>query len=161
MFFKKKIDIEDYCTMNLKSLFSTEREIVYEKLRQACADPALSAADKKLYFDHIRAAVIQLLHVAILKNSNSDISFDGHMSVMMFLNQRGLSHIETLGGIYNRAFGGHPQDGIAGIVEAFSGHVAKPEMRADTAEHFYGEFSQMSKAFNDDFKSIKLTTKRK
>ena len=161
MFFKKKVDIEDYCTSNLDALFSPEREATYERLREACADPALTAADRKLYFDHVRAVVIQLLHVAIIKNSHLDISSDGHMFVMMYLGERGLSHIDTLvGTTYNRAFGGHPQDGVTGIVEAFSRDVTDARMRPETAQRLHGEFYAILRGLFDDFKSIKLTTKR-
>jgi hypothetical protein len=42
MFFKKKITVEDYCSGTLKALFSPERELVYERLRDACADRLLA-----------------------------------------------------------------------------------------------------------------------
>lgn len=157
--FKQQIDVEDYCTTNLETLFSEERESVYERLRERCADPALTSADTSLYFDHIRAVVIQLLQFAITKNCNNDVSMVGRMFVMTYLNQRGLSHLDTLSDIYNRAQSGHPQDGIGGIVEVFSENVTNSEMMQETMEHFHAEFVMMLSVFFDDFKSTELTAR--
>jgi hypothetical protein len=65
MFFKKKIAVEDFCSDYLKTLFHPEIDLVYEHLRDACADPALSAAGHNLYLDHIRAVIIELTEIAI------------------------------------------------------------------------------------------------
>ena len=161
MFFKKKIDVEDYCAGNLKALFSPEREGTYERLRQACADPALTSADPKLYFDHIRAVVIQLLLVAITKSCTPDISSDGQVCVMIYLRQQALSHIDTFRKIYNGAFGSQPQDGVAGMVEAFAREVTDSAIRPETAQRLYVEFYAILPGLFQDFESIKLTSRRR
>lgn len=165
MFFKKKIDVEDYYSGSLQALFSPEREAVYERLRQDCADPSLSAADQKLYFDHIRAVVIELMNIAIIKKCGVDISSDAHMFIARYLGDRGLSHIsalspDSLTSIYNRAFGASFQDGVAGIVTAFAQQVTDSQMRRETMQRFYAEFCAILKSLFDDFNSIKLTSRQ-
>jgi hypothetical protein len=164
MFFKKKIDVEDYCSGTLKALFSPERELVYERLREACADPALSAADQKLYFNHIRAVVIELVNIAIIRKCGADISSEAHSFIADYL-RRGLSHIDSLNldlltDSYNRAFGASLQDGVAGIAAAFSEQVTDSRLSQETMQRFYVEFYAILKSLFDDFKSIKLTSKR-
>ena len=67
MFFKKKITVESFCSDYLKTLFLPDIDLVYEQLRDECADPALSAADHNLYLDHIRAVIIELMEIAITR----------------------------------------------------------------------------------------------
>ena len=165
MFFKKKIDVKDYCSGTLKALFSPERELVYERLREACADPALSAADQKLYFDHIRAVNIQLVNIALIRKCGLDISSEARLFIADYLRDRGLSHIgslnpDSLTRIYNRAFGASFQDGVAGIATAFSEQVTDSRMSQETMQRFYVEFYGLLDSLFDDFKSIKLTSKR-
>jgi hypothetical protein len=85
MLFKRKIDVTEYCEGNLKALLSPERDAAYESLRKQCDDPSLTAVDQKLYFDHLRAVVIQLLQIAITRNSSVEISGDAHFFVAKYL----------------------------------------------------------------------------
>ena len=165
MFFKKKIAIEDYCSGTLKALFSPERELVYERLRDACADPALSAADRKLYFDHVRAVIIELVNIAIIKNCGFDVSSDARVFIAGYLEERGLSHIDSLSpdsltSIYNSAFATPGQDGVGSISAAFSEQVTGSLMRQETLQRFYVEFYAILKSLFDELKSIKLVTTR-
>jgi hypothetical protein len=150
MFFKKKVDVEDYCAANLRALFEFERETTYELLRQSCADPALKAADQRLYLDHIRAIVIELLRIAIVKNCKFDVSSDAGVFVMTYLREHRLSRLHELGSIYSKAFGGHPDDGVAGIVEAFSAAVTDSQMSQATMERFHTELYGILNVFFDD-----------
>ena len=59
MFFKKKVTIEDYCRGKLTRLFSQERETAWDDLRIRCNDAHLNQADRKAYYDNLRAAMIQ------------------------------------------------------------------------------------------------------
>jgi hypothetical protein len=88
------------------------------------------------------------------------------MFVGSYLTERGLSHIDSLGGksltgIYNRAFGAHFQDGVAGIAEAFSEQLTGSQMLPDTTKRFYVEFYAILKGLFDDFKSMKLVSNRR
>jgi hypothetical protein len=160
MFFKKKVDVENYCAGNLHALFEPERETTYELLRQRCADSALKAADQTLYFDHIRAIIIQLLQIAIVKNCKFDISSDAGMFIMSYLREHRLSRIHELSSVYNRAFGRHAKDGVAGIVEVFSEQVTDSRLSEAAMQRFYTEFYAILRAFFADLESIKLTSKR-
>ncbi len=165
MFFKKKIAIEDYCSGTLKALFSPERELVYERLRDACADPALSAADRKLYFENVRAVIIELVNIAIIKNCGFDVSSDARVLMAGYLEERGLSHIDSLSpdsltSIYNSAFGIPGQDGVASMTAAFSEQVTGSRMREETLQRFYVEFYAILKSLFDEVKSVKLVTTR-
>jgi hypothetical protein len=165
MFFKKKITVEDYCSGTLKALFSPERELVYERLRDACADRSLSAVDQKLYFDHIRAVIVELVNIAIIKNCGLDISSDARLFIVDYLRQQGLSHIDSLSpdsltGIYNRAFGTPGQDGVASIAAAFSKQVTDSQMRPETTQRFYVEFYAILKSLFDELKALKVLSAR-
>lgn len=122
--------------------------------------------DQKVYFDHLRAVVIQLLHIAITKNSSIEVSGDAHFFVAKYLKDRSLSHLDAFGGdslsaIYNRAFGASYQDGVAGMARAFSEQLTNSKMRSDTMQRFYLEFYGILQALFNDFKSLKFTTKRR
>jgi hypothetical protein len=122
--------------------------------------------DQQLYCDHIRAVVIQLLYIAITKNSSIEVSGDAHFFVAKYLKDHGFSHLDAFGGdslsaIYNRAFGASYQDGVAGIATAFSQQLTNSQMRPETMQRFYAEFYGILQALFNDFKSLKLTTKRR
>ena len=83
------------------------------------------------------------------------------MFVMKYLRQHGLSRLESISRTYSRAFGGHPQDGVAGIVEMFAQELTGSQMRPETGQRLYAEFYAILRGLFDDFKSMKLTTKRR
>jgi hypothetical protein len=97
MFFKRKMDVKNYCAASLQALFSADRERVWEQLRQACNDPALSAIDGVAYINHVRAIMVELVLIAITKNFNMDIGFDARFFVMSYLKDHGTFHIEEIG----------------------------------------------------------------
>jgi hypothetical protein len=165
MFFKKKITVEDFCSDYLKTLFLPDIDLVYERLRDECVDPALSAADHELYLDHIRAVIIELMNIAITKHCGSPIDTDARVFIADYLNKRGLSHIDSLSadsltGVYNQAFGTPGQDGVASIVAAFAEQVTDCQMRPETGQRFYVEFSNALKGFFDKLKTVKLVATR-
>lgn len=160
MLFRKKRDVDDYCAASLKALFSANREEVWEQLRHACSDPALSGIDRTVYFNHIRAIMIELVLIAIAKNFNMDIGSDAHFFVLTYCREHGVSHIDDIRGTYSQAFGAIAQDGVAAIVVSFSGQLANGQLRHDTIERLYAEFYAVLNGLFDDFKSINLTTKR-
>jgi hypothetical protein len=165
MFFKKKIAVEDFCSDYLKTLFHPEIDFVYERLRDACADPALSAADHQLYLDHIRAIIIELMCIAITKKCGWPIDTDARVFIANYFDERGLSHIDSLNpgsltDIYNRAFGTIGYDGVACIVAAFAEQLTDSRMRPDTGQRFYVEFSNTLKGFFDKLKTVKLVATR-
>jgi len=160
MFFKRKMDVDDYCAASLKALFSTDRESVWEQLRQVCNDPALSSIERTTYFNHMRAIMITLTLIAITKNSTMGVGSDARFFVLIYTKDHDLSHIEDLASTYNGVFGSTPQDGIAGIIASFSDQVTDGRLRQDTMQRLQVEFYAVMKSLFDEFKSIKLTTKR-
>jgi hypothetical protein len=160
MFFKKKMAVNDYCEACLKALFETDREKVWEQLRQACNDPALSGIDKTAYMEHMRAIMIQLVLISIAKKFNMHISMDAGFFVMSYLKDQNATQIYEIGRTYNQVFGSTPQDGIAGIVSSFSLQLADGQIRQDSLQYLHLELYSVLNSLYDDFKSIKLTTKR-
>jgi len=160
MFFRKKMDVDDYCAASLNALFSAEREKVWEQLRQACNDPALSEIDRTSYINHIRAIMVGLVLIAIAKNFNMDIGSDAHFFTMTYFKDHDASHIEEIGRTYNRVFGATMGDGVAAMVASFSDQLTDGRLREDTMQRLNAEFYAVLKSLFDDFKSIKLTTKR-
>ena len=152
MFFKKKITVENFCSDYLKTLFLPDIDLVYEQLRDECADPALSAADHNLYLDHIRAVIIELMEIAITKNCRWPINTDAAVFIAEYLEERGLSHIDSLSpdsltSIYSSAFGTIGCDSVACMVAAFSEAATDSQMRPETMDRFYVEFSNTLKGF--------------
>ena len=160
MLFRKKTDVDQYCAGSLNALFSPEREHVWEQLRHACDDPALSAIERTTYLNHIRAIMVELVLIAITKNFDMDIGSDARFFAMTYFKDHGASHIEEIGRTYNQAFGATPGDGVAGMVTSFSDRLSGGRLKQDTMERLHGEFYAVLRSLFDDFKSIKLTTRR-
>ena len=91
---------------------------MWEQLRQACNDPALSRIDKTAYIDHIRAIMAELVLIAITKNCNMDIGGDARFFTMTYFKDHGATHVEEIERTYNQAFGATPGDGVAGMVRS-------------------------------------------
>ena len=160
MLFRKKVDVDEYCAATLNSLFSAEREKVWEQLRSACNDPILSEIDSVAYIDHLRAIMVELVLIAITKNFNMDIGSDARVFAMGFFKNRGVSYIQEIERTYNQAFGATPGDGVAGIVTSFSEQLADGRLKQETLQRLHGEFYAVLKSLFADFKSIKLVTNR-
>ncbi len=160
MFFKKKLDVDDYCASSLNALFSAEREKAWEQLRQACNDPALLAIERATYINHVRAIMVELVLIAIAKNFNMSIGSDARFFVFRYLDDHGASQIDGIEQTYNQVFGSTPGDGVTGIVTSFSDQLANGRLRQDTMQRLHAEFYAVMRSCFDDFKSIKLTTKQ-
>ncbi len=160
MFFKKKVDVDEYCAASLNALFSPEREKIWEQFRQSCNDPALSAIDTAVYMNHIRAIMIELVLIAITKNCSMDIGSDARVFTMTYFRDHSATQIEEIGRSYNCAFGTISGDGVACIVRSFSDQLTDGKLRQDTMQRLYVEFYGVLKPLFEEFKAIKLTTKR-
>lgn len=159
MFFKKKVDVDEYCEASLNALFSSDREKVWEQLRKSCDDPALSAVDGTVYINHIRAIMIELVLIAITKNCSLDIGSDARVHTMTYFKDHSATNIEEIGRSYNQAFGTiRGDDGVACIVRSFSDQLTDGKLRQDTMQRLYMEFYAVLKPLFDEFKTIKLTT---
>ena len=160
MLFKKKVDIDEYGAASLNALFSPEREKVWEQLRQACNDPALSAIDRTVYINHIRAIMVELVLIAITKNCGMDIGSDAQVFTMIYFKDHGATHIEQIGSTYDQVFGATPGDGVLGMVHLFSDQLTEGKLRQDTMQRLHAEFYAVLRPLFEEFKNIKLTTKR-
>jgi hypothetical protein len=156
MFFRKKVSVDDYCTMNLMPLLSTEHEATWEAMRRACNNTALSAVPAQLYYDHLRAVFIELLLIAVAQSSSMDTSLDAHAFVMMYLNEHNQSTINEISRGYSHAFASSDTDGVAEMVAHFSAVLAGGTLQPAATEQLYVEFYSVLKIFFNDFSSIKL-----
>jgi glutamate-1-semialdehyde aminotransferase len=159
MLFKKRTDVVDYCSMNISILFSQEREKVWLQLKKDCNDSSLNNVENQKYYDHMRAVILELMHIAITKKCKWQISSDARMFTMNYLNEHDLNSIEDLQDEYNKAFGSSYTDGIASMISLFNELLTSSKMQESTIERFYAEFYTMIKIFFDNQKSIKLVTK--
>src|SRR5712691_6976433 len=112
MLFKTKVSVEDYCKGNLETLFSRERDAVWETLRQSRNDSALNAVEAQLYYKHLRAVFIQLMLIGVAKKCRMDASMDAHVFVMMYLKEQNLSEIHEISKGYSQAFASSGTDGV-------------------------------------------------
>jgi hypothetical protein len=112
MFFKKKIPTSDYCEATLKAVFGKDQEATWEAFRTGCNDGSLTAADPKLYYNHLRTVFKNLMLIAIAKNCNWDVSSEAHVFVMMWLKEAGYSEINELGNQYSQVFASSRSDGV-------------------------------------------------
>src|SRR5947207_1088142 len=76
MFFKNKVTIEDYCRGKLTRLFSQERETTWDDLKIRCNDAHLNQADRKAYYDNLRAAMIQLMMIPVAKTFHWKVRYE-------------------------------------------------------------------------------------
>ncbi len=160
MLFKKKVTVADYCSGKLGRLFSQEREAAWEDLRARCSDAHLNQADREVYYDNLRAAMIELMHIAVTRNSSwtSSVSSDARGFVQTYLHERGLTEIASLIGEYNRAFGTPSPDGVALMVDVLAGNVTQSKMGEPTREQFRLEFYAILRVLFEEFRSVKLLT---
>lgn len=160
MLFKKKVPVGEYCTQNFVPLFSSERETAWEALRRACNDTALGAVEARAYYDHLRAAFIELMLIAVTKNCTLHASSAAHVFVMTYLERHNHSRIDQIRRGYSQAFASSGlapnRDGVAEMVAHFADVVTSDRLQQATIERLYLEFYGMLKVFYDDFKSIKL-----
>lgn len=156
--FKKKLTVADYCSGKLTSLLSADREAAWEGLRSRCNDAHLNGADAKLYYDNLRAAMIELMQIAVTKNSSwtSSVSSDVRGFVQTFLQERSLREIASLVAEYNHAFGTPAPDGVVLMVDLLADKVTDARMGEPTKEQFRLEFYGVLRVLFEEFKSIKL-----
>ncbi len=156
MLFKKKVTVEDYCCGKLALLFSPEREATWDSLWSRCNDAALNQADKNLYYDNLRAAMIELMGIAITKNCKIEPAIAARIYMDNYLKKRGMTAISSLRHDYNGAFGCSYSDGVTQMVQLFAERVTQSKMGEPTKQQFYIEFYGIWKMLFEEFKSIKL-----
>ena len=89
MFFKKKVTIEDYCRTKLTRLFSQDREATRDDPRNRCNDAAhLNEVDRKAYYDNLRAAMIELMTVAVSKTFHWKLRLEAGTYVDAYLKEQ-------------------------------------------------------------------------
>jgi hypothetical protein len=156
MIFKKRVSVTDYCSSKLSRLTLQERELAWDGLRTKCNDAALNLADKDLYYDNLRAVMVRLMSIAIVKNCAEDSSTDAYVFISRYLKNQNLTQINSLSGEYSSAFGSSYSDGLAPMVERFAAKVTQSKMGEPTKRQFYVEFSGTLNVLAEEFKTIKL-----
>ena len=163
MFFKKKIDVDHYCSGALGALFDPERDFDLQRLRQDINDPVLNAVDEKLYFDHVRAIVILFMDYAIKKRCRPDVYVAAEQAVRAYLERHrraDLGPLSPLGKKYREAFYEPTNLGIGCVAISFSQQLTDSKLQATTISRLSAEFEALLKSSLNDFKYIKLTTMR-
>jgi hypothetical protein len=153
--FKKEATVAQYCFGKLEPLLSDEREAAWENLRVRCNDAYLSQADKNTYFKNLRAVTLELILVAVSRNS-SNCSAEVRIFIDNYLERRCLDEILSLMREYNRAFGTPSPDGVALMVQLFADKVTQSRISDGTKAEFLNEFYAILTALFEEFKSIKL-----
>jgi hypothetical protein len=156
MLFKRKVMVADYCSEKLTRLFSREREATWDDLRIRCNDVHLNQADGQAYYDNLRAAMIELMQIAVTKNCGWKSSADVRIFVGDYLTKRGLKEIDSLRGEYNRAFGTPSPDGVELMVQLFADKLTQSRMGEPARQQFLSEFYAILRALFEEFKSVKL-----
>ena len=109
MFFRKKMDVKDYCAARMEAICSTERERVWSQFRELSKDAALSGIESRYYFDHIRAIMIELLLIAIAKKCGGNVSEAANIFVLTYLKSHNAEHLFYMVGDYSQVFGSSPR----------------------------------------------------
>ena len=158
MFFKKKVTIGDYCREKLIRLFSQERETTWDDLRIRCNDAHLNQADRKAYYNNLRAVMIELMMIVAAKSCHWKSRLDLGIYIDGYLKDRGVQEIVSLYGEYNRAFGTPSPDGVALMVQLFADKLTQSRMGEPTKQQFLNEFYAILRTLYEEFKSIKLVS---
>jgi hypothetical protein len=157
MFFKNKVNVGVYCDRKVTRLFSQEQEATWDDLRKRCNDTHLNQADRNLYYDNLRAVMLDLMFIPIIKTySDSNVRGEAHASVDDYLDTRGLTRIASLMGEYNRAFGSSSTDGVEQMVSLFAKNLTQSNMGVPARQLFYTEFCAELRALSKEFESVKL-----
>src|SRR5665213_1347347 len=102
MLFKKKMPVREYCVKALESVFQEGQEATWESLRKISTDDALISASAKLYYAHLTAVYIELMLIAIAKNSKREISLEATVFMSRRLESEGRSEIQKIAHDYSQ-----------------------------------------------------------
>ena len=158
-FFKKRVNVTDYCGANLATLFAKERETTWDEVLVRFSEVRFAEADKKLYHNNLRAIMTELMLIAITKTyiwKKPRVSSDARDFVMKYFDEYGLKEINSLCGEYNQAFGSSSIDGVAMMVRLFSSKFAHCNPGEQLLKQLHLEFYGMLNVFYDDLRSIRL-----
>jgi hypothetical protein len=154
MLFKKKMPVREYCAKALKSVFEEGQEATWESLRKISTDDALISADAKSYYAHLTAVYVELMLIAVTKNSKMEISLEATHVMTKSLDNEGRSEVRKIAHDYSQAFASSATDGIMAMAMRFSECVGSGQMRQETIDQLYREFSAIFGVFYNDFRSI-------
>lgn len=154
--FKQKRCVEEYCAFKLVHLLSQDTDDKWEEFRTSCNDSSLMEADGTVYFNNLCAASLQLMFVAITRNSQFGVGAAARDFVYGWLNDRSLSKIPHLCDEYNKAFGSSSVDGVKAMVLLFSEMVTGSKITNATVEAICDYLCVVLRGLFDEFKSIKL-----
>jgi hypothetical protein len=157
---RTKVTVPDYCFRNLTRLFSPSKVGEWEDLKLQCNDAHLNQADRRLYYDNLRAVLIALVQIAVGRDSSlaSSISFDTRAYVQAYLHKRGLTDLASLVGEYDRAFGSSGGDRVQDMVRLFAKNVTQLSVAEATKRLLYERFCRVLRALLDEFESIELVS---
>ncbi len=157
MFWKRRVELADYCEGMLKHVFSPHYDEVADKLLEACPAAYREGIDRDWYLRNFRAAVIELLGVAFSRNLKRDQRFDARLLVDSFLKAGAHEEVKRLCSQYNSAFGSDFEDGVRAMASLFARTcVASDVDPAEVQEVHYDAFYEVLKAFFENINSVKV-----
>jgi len=156
--FKKKVEVAKYCSGKLDGLFTREREAAWDTLRAQSNDAHLKQADSNLYYSNLRAVMVTLVHIAVVKNCNMESSVSAKAFISDYLNGRSFTEIDSLSREYSAAFSSSYADGIVPMVQLFAEKVTQSKIGEPARQQFYTDFYGLLGALFEEFKTIKLGT---
>lgn len=157
MFFKKRVNVRDYCDVKLQALTSEGNLRAWATLQDDSNDQTFRAVPTQRVVDELLAAHVQLLSLAITKRyRNIDLAMGAGMSVRSFFASRNNPTLEPAKDEYNRAFGSSPSDGVREMVRLFNRRVAGGALSERTTSSVYDLMYRSLASYFSDFKGMKL-----
>lgn len=158
VFWKKRIQVEEYCEGMLKHIFSQHYDDVADGVLGACPGAYRQSIDRDMYVKNFRAAVLQLLAVTFARNLERGQRSDAILCVHSFLKAGAHDEVERLYGCYNSAFGSDFDDGVRAMASLFVQHCAAADIDLREVQRLhYDAFYDVLRAFFENIRSVKVT----
>lgn len=162
MFFKKRVNVRDYCTAKLQALTSYDNLQVWAAVQDDSDDKALRIIPAQRLIDELLAAHAELLSLALTKRYHNAESYLGvgtmavEMSLKSFFASRGNPGLYAVKDEYNRAFGSSPVDGVREMVALFNHRIAGGALTERSTKSIYDLLYRSLASYFADFKRINL-----
>lgn len=160
MFFKRRVNVREYCTSKMESLTAPESAQTWAALHKNSNDAAFLAVPMQQVADELLAAHVQLMSCAIAKEyHNVELYMGAGMSIKAFFSIRSNSGWEATKDAYNKAFGSSPADGVLEMAKLFNHRLANGRLAEQTVKSVYDLMYRALGSFYDGFSRIRLVFK--
>ena len=157
MFWKKRIQLAEYCEGMFKFIFSQRYDSVADRLLDTCPAAYRVGIDRDWYMKNFRTAVLQLLAVTFSRNLKRDQRIEAQLLVGSFLKAGAHEEVERLYRQYNSAFGSDFEDGLRAMASLFVRTCVAPDDDPGGVQGLhYDAFYEVLRAFFENIKSVKV-----